>query len=85
MIISGFEATECILRLTALFTNKSKQAFLITMYYIVLFFYDVNLTISKLDRPITAEFTKGISMKTFTYQTSFVYKQITIIILQITE
>ena len=32
--------------------------------YIVLFFYDVSLTISPLDRPITAEFTKGVSMNT---------------------
>ena len=35
--------------------------------YIVLHssaFYDVNLTISPLDRSITSEFTKGISMKT---------------------
>ena len=30
--------------------------------------YDVNLTISSLDWPITAEFTKGPSMKTSLYQ-----------------
>ena len=43
-----------------LFTNKAKQAFLITLCYTELF-YDVNLIdlISPLDRPITAEFTKG--------------------------
>ena len=34
----------------------------IVVHYI---FYDVNLTISPLDRPITAEFTKGFSMKTY--------------------
>ena len=46
---------KCILRATALFTNKAKWAFFITLYC----FYDVNMTISPLDRPITAEFTKG--------------------------
>ena len=43
------------LRPTALFTNKARWAFFITLCYIV--FYDVNLTISPLDRPRPAEFT----------------------------
>ena len=63
MIISGLES-KCILRPTALFLNKAKQAFFITLCYIVLFFNHVSLTISPLDRPITPEFTKGPSMKT---------------------
>ena len=53
MIISGLEANKMHLKLTALFINKAKWAFLVTLCYIV-FFYDVNLTISPLDRPITA-------------------------------
>ena len=56
------------LRPTALFTNKAKQAFLITFCYIVLF-YDVNLTISPLDRPIKAEFTKGFKDQLICLQT----------------
>ena len=63
MIISGLEANKMRLRSTALFTNKAKGAFFITMCYIVLFFYNANLTISPLDRPITAKFTKMCSMK----------------------
>ena len=49
-----------ILRPTALFTNKAKQAFFINCV-IMYCFYDVKLTTSPLDRPITAEFTKGFS------------------------
>ena len=55
MIISGLEANNMnfkILCQTGLF------------YYIVLHcivFYDVNITISPLDRPITTEFTKEVS------------------------
>ena len=37
MIISGLEANEVHLRPTALFTNKAKWAFLITLCYNVLF------------------------------------------------
>ena len=37
MIISGLEANKCILRPTALFTNKAKWAFLVTFCYNVLF------------------------------------------------
>ena len=44
--------------------------------------YDVNLTISSLDRPITAVFTKGFSMKNILCLLTI---QITIIILQITQ
>ena len=47
---------KCILRPAALFANKAKQSL---FYYIVLHcivFYDVNLTISPLDWPITAGF-----------------------------
>ena len=38
MIISGLEANKMHLRLTALFINKAKWAFLIILCYIVLFF-----------------------------------------------
>ena len=58
---------KCILRHTALFRFKAKRAFLITLCYILMFFYDVNLTISPFDRPITAEFTKGFH-EDVTYQ-----------------
>ena len=54
---------KCILRPIAKFTNKAKQAFFITLCYISLFFMTY-LTISPLDRPLTAGFTKGFSMKT---------------------
>ena len=64
MIISGLEANKCILRPTALFTNKAKQAFLITLCYIVTLFYEVNPTLWPFERPITASFTKGFSIKT---------------------
>ena len=37
MIISGLEANKCILRPTALFTNKAKVAFLNTLCNNVLF------------------------------------------------
>ena len=62
MIISGLEAnkmhfnTHCFLY---------KQSYTGLSNYIVLQyvgFYDVNLTISPFDRPITAEFIKGFSM-----------------------
>ena len=64
MITSGLEANKIHLRPTGLFANKAKRAFLITFCYTVWFYY-INLTISPLDRPITAEFTKGFSMKTY--------------------
>ena len=54
MITSGLEATHYF------FTNEAKRAFLLRC----IVFYDVNFTISPLDRHITAEFTKGFSMKT---------------------
>ena len=50
--------------------KKAKQAFLNTLIYIVLFFYDVNLTISLLDRPITAEINKGVFDEYVNYQHS---------------
>ena len=58
---------KCISRPPTLFTNKAKQAFFKQsktglFHYIVLHcigFYDVNLTISPLDRPIPEEFTRG--------------------------
>ena len=66
MIISGQEAKKCILKPTALFTNKAKRA----MCYIV-FFYDVNLTISPLDRPIVlSSIYKGVFHEDVTYQHS---------------
>ena len=37
MIITGLEANKMYFRHTALFTNKAKRAFLITLCYIVLF------------------------------------------------
>ena len=71
-----FKPIKCILRPTVLFTNKVKWAFSATLVYIALFFYDVNITILPLDRPISAEFTKGFSMKEL-----YLFK-ITIIILK---
>ena len=53
----------CILRPTALFKNKAKWAFIVS-FVTVYCFHDVNHTISRLGRPITAEFTKGFSIKT---------------------
>ena len=44
MIISGLKGNKCILTPTALLLHC--------------IFYDINLTISPLDRPITAAFTK---------------------------
>ena len=59
---AGLEANK-IHFVTHCFVSKAKWAFLITLCYNVLF-YDVNLTISPLDRAIIAKFTKGFSMKT---------------------
>ena len=59
MIKSGLEANKMHFLPTALFTNKAKRAFLITLCYVELVFNDKNLTISPLDRPIPAEFAKG--------------------------
>ena len=49
MIVIFWKPIKCILRPTALFTNKAKRAFLITFCYAVLF-YDVNFTISPLEK-----------------------------------
>ena len=62
-----YKPIKYILRPTALFTNKAKWAFLITLCYIGLF-CDINLTIWPLDRPITAEFTKVYFHEDVTYQ-----------------
>ena len=62
MIISGLEDIKRILKPTALFKNKAKWAFL--LHCVTFCFYDINLTISPLDRLITVEFRKGFSMKT---------------------
>ena len=62
MIISGLEANKMHFK-TICFVYKQKRAFFITLCYTLLF-YDINLTISPLDSPITLEFTKGFSMKT---------------------
>ena len=67
MIISGLEANKikCILRPTSLFTSKATGLFNYTVLNCI-DIYDVNLTISPLYRPITAEFTnRGFSV---TYQ-----------------
>ena len=64
MIISRLEANKMHLRPTALFTNKAKWAFLITLCYIVLFFMMLFTQSPPLDWPVTAEFTKEFSMKT---------------------
>ena len=64
MIISGSEANKMHFK-THYFVYKESKTDLFN--YIVLHcfdFDDVNLTISPLDRPIPAEFTKGFSMKT---------------------
>ena len=63
-----FEANKMHLSPTALFTSKANWAFLTILCYIV-FFYDLNLTISSLGRPIPAEF------KRRHLSTSFVCKQ----------
>ena len=53
---------KCILRPNALFTNKAKGAFLITLCYILLFFMTCT---SQFRHWIgTAVFTKGISIRT---------------------
>ena len=63
MIIRGLKANKMQFK-TYCFVYKAKRAFLITLCNIVLFFHDVNIKISPLDRPIIAEFTKGLYMKT---------------------
>ena len=72
---------KCILRPTSLFTSKATGLFNYTVLNCI-DIYDVNLTISPLYRPITAEFTKGFSV---TYQHPLQTIQIRIIILQITQ
>ena len=62
-----WKPSKCILKPTALLTNKAEQEFFITLCYIVLF-CDINFTVLPLDRPITAEYSKGFSMKTSLYQ-----------------
>ena len=55
------EANKMHFKTTAWFTNKAFRAFLlhcVTLYC----FYDVNLTISPLDRPVTAEFKRGFPL-----------------------
>ena len=61
MIISGLEANKMHFETLLYLQTKLNGPFLL---HCILLFYDVNLTISPLDRPITAEFTKGFSMKT---------------------
>ena len=60
MIITGLKANKMHFK-THCFVYKKSQTGLFN--YIVLIFYDVNLTISPLDMSITAGFTKVISMK----------------------
>ena len=63
MIISALEANEMHFKVSMLcLETKLNGPF--SLHCITLYcFYDVNLTILPLDRPITAEFTKGFSMK----------------------
>ena len=64
MIIIGLEANKMHFK-TPCFVYK--QSLMGRFYYIVLLYIvcnDVKLIISPLDRPVTAEFTKGFSMKT---------------------
>ena len=56
------------LRPTAQFTNKAKRAFLITLCYTVLFFYQVNLTISRTGLAYNSRNYKGILHEDVTYQ-----------------
>ena len=64
MIISGLEANKMHFKTQCFVYKHSILAFLITLCYIVLILYDVNLTISPLDIGLPAEFTKGFFMKT---------------------
>ena len=64
MIISGLEAIKMHLKNHCFVYKQTKQSLMALFNYIVLqciVFYDINLTISSLDRPITVEFTKGFS------------------------
>ena len=67
MIISGLETNKIHFKIHCFVYKQAKWAFLITFCYNVFvynWFYDINLTISPLDKPITAEFTKGFYMIT---------------------
>ena len=57
MIISGFVANKMHFRSTFCLQRKLNGPF--QLHCVTLYFYDVNITISPLDRPITAKFTKG--------------------------
>ena len=85
MIIRVWKTIKCILRPTALSQTKLNGSFL--LHCVILHcFYDVNITISPLDWPITEGFTKGFSMKTSLINIlSLKTIQTTIIILQITQ
>ena len=65
MIIKGLEANKMHFETHCFVYRQSYTGlFNYIVLYCIVFFYDVNLTISPLDRPITVEFTKGFSIKT---------------------
>ena len=67
MIISDLKANKMHFK-THCFVYKQSKTGLYSYILLHCIFYEVNITIWPLDRPVTAEFTKGFSHEDVTYQ-----------------